>query len=162
MLQSMAPIRFAFALLFLAATAAKAQPKLVKLAEIEKIIKTKSDTIQVINFWATWCGPCIKEMPLLENLAEQRKDVHVTLVSLDLDLDPNPEKVFKFVNRKGIHSTVWILDETDPNSWIPKIEKNWSGSLPATIVVNTKTGRRNFVGRELIEGELEKIIDSIK
>ena len=99
MLQSMAPIRFAFALLFLAATAAKAQPKLVKLAEIEKIIKTKSDTIQVINFWATWCGPCIKEMPLLENLAEQRKDVHVTLVSLDLDLDPNPEKVFKFEQR---------------------------------------------------------------
>lgn len=158
----MAQIGFAFTLLLFVTAAAKAQPKLVKLAEIEKIIKTKSDTIQVINFWATWCGPCIKEMPLLENLGAQRKDVHVTLVSLDLDLDPNPEKVFKFVSRKGIHSTVLILDEADPNSWIPKIEKNWSGSLPATIVVNTKTGRRNFVGRELMDGELEKIIDSIK
>ena len=139
-----------------------AQPKVVKLPELEKIIKTESDQIQVINFWATWCGPCVKEMPLIENVARQRTDARITLVSLDLELDANPEKVFRFVERKGIQSTVLILDEQDANSWIDKIEKQWNGSLPATLVINTKSKQRAFVGRELKDGELEKLIDSLK
>lgn len=150
------------ALIFLAFNPTLAQPKVVKLKAVEGIFNTPSEQIQVVNFWATWCGPCIKEMPLLENLGKQRKDIKVTLVSLDLDLDANPEKVFKFVERKAILSTVLILDETDPNTWINKIEKSWSGSLPATIVVNTKTGKRAFAGKELKEGELETMIDSVK
>ena len=139
-----------------------AQPRVVRLAEVEKILKTPSDQIQVVNFWATWCGPCIKEMPLIEKLGQENNNVRVTLVSLDLDLDANPEKVYKFVERKGIKSVVLILDEQDPNSWIDKIEKQWSGSLPATLVINTKTGKRVFAGKELKEGELEKMIESVK
>lgn len=139
-----------------------AQPKVVKLPELEKIIKTESEYIQVINFWATWCGPCVKEMPLIEKVAKERPDARLTLVSLDLDLDANPEKVFRFVERKGIQSTVLILDEQDANSWIDKIEKQWNGSLPATLVVNTKTKKRTFVSHELKEGELEALIDSVK
>jgi thiol-disulfide isomerase/thioredoxin len=154
-------IRILFVLLLIS-FAGSAQPKIVKLAEIEKILKTSSDQIQVVNFWATWCGPCIKEMPLIEKFGQENNDVRVTLVSLDLDLDANPEKVYKFVERKGIKSTVLILDEQDPNSWIDKIEKEWNGSLPATIVVNTKTGKRVFASKELKEGELEKMIESVK
>jgi thiol-disulfide isomerase/thioredoxin len=123
---------------------------------------TKSNQIQVINFWATWCGPCIKELPLIEKIGQERDDVRVTLVSLDLDLDANPEKVFKFVERKGIKSNVLILDEKDPNSWIDKIYKECSGSLPATIVINTNPGKRTFVGKELKEGELEILIESVR
>jgi len=139
-----------------------AQPKVVGLQEVEKILKTESEQIQIVNFWATWCGPCIKEMPLIENIGRQRSDVRITLVSLDLELDPNPDKVFKFVERKGIQSMVLILDEQDANSWINKIEKDWSGALPATIVINTKTGKRVFVGKELKEGELEKMIELVR
>jgi thiol-disulfide isomerase/thioredoxin len=142
--------------------AATAQPKVVKLAELEKLINTPSEQIQVINFWATWCGPCIKEMPLIEKLGQERSDIRITLVSMDLELDSNPDKVFKFVERKAIKSDVMILDAPDPNSWIDKIEKQWSGSLPATIVINTKTGKRAFAGKELKEGELESLIESVK
>lgn len=141
---------------------AVAQPKVVKLAELEKLLKTPSDQIQVINFWATWCGPCIKEMPLIENLGLQRTDIRITLVSMDLELDANPDKVFRFVERKALKSDVLILDAPDPNSWIDKIEKEWNGSLPATIVINTKTGKRAFIGKELKEGELESLIESVK
>ena len=139
-----------------------AQPKIVKLGEVQSILTNESSQIQVINFWATWCGPCIKELPLIEKLGQERNDVRVTLVSLDLDLDSNPEKVYKFVERKGLKSDVLILDERDPNSWIDKIDKDWSGSLPATIVINTKTGKRAFSGRELKDGELETLIESVK
>jgi thiol-disulfide isomerase/thioredoxin len=144
------------------AFAATAQPRVVKLVELEKLINTPSEKIQVINFWATWCGPCIKEMPLIEKLGQERSDIRITLVSMDLELDSNPDKVFKFVERKAIKSDVMILDAPDPNSWIDKIEKQWSGSLPATIVINTKTGKRAFAGKELKEGELESLIESVK
>jgi thiol-disulfide isomerase/thioredoxin len=137
--------------------------RVVKLDKIKEIIEKKSDRIQVINFWATWCGPCVKELPLFEKLnAEARPDLRITLVSMDLDLDPNPEKVHKFISRKNIKSEVLILDEADPNSWIDKIAKEWSGALPATLVINTQTGKRKFVEHELKEGDLEQIISEVQ
>jgi len=141
---------------------ASAQAKMVKLADLQKVMNDPAKEIKVINFWATWCAPCIKELPLFEKLNQERKDISVTLVSMDMDLDPNPEKVHKFVARKKLTSSVLILDETNPNSYIDKIEKEWSGALPATIVINSKTGKRKFVERELHDGELEKLIDEVR
>ena len=136
--------------------------EVVKLDQLQSFIQAKTDHIKVINFWATWCGPCIKELPLFEKLGQDRSDVQVTLVSMDLDLDPNPEKVHKFVARKKIQSKVLILDAKDPNSYIDQIDKNWSGALPATIIINSKTGQRKFVEKELHEGELEKLIAEVQ
>ncbi|HET9053263.1 MAG TPA: TlpA disulfide reductase family protein [Cyclobacteriaceae bacterium] len=141
---------------------AQEQAKIVKLPELQELITSKSDHIKVINFWATWCAPCVKEMPLFEKLGQERADVKVTLVSMDLDLDPDPAKVHKFVARKKLQSQVLILDEKDPNVYIEQIEKSWSGALPATIIVNGKTGQRKFVERELHDGELEKLIAEVQ
>lgn len=136
--------------------------RVVKLADLQKVMSEPGTQVKVINFWATWCAPCVKELPLFERINQQRKDVAVTLVSMDMDLDPNPEKVHKFVARKKISSSVLILDENNPNSYIDKIEKDWSGALPATIVINPTTGKRVFVERELHEGELEKLIEEVR
>ena len=135
---------------------------LVKLEGLQQLIQNEKEQIQVVNFWATWCAPCIKELPLLERLNADRKDVRVRLVSMDMDLDPDPEKVRKFVIRKKILSQVLILNERNPNLWIDKLDKNWSGALPATLVVNNKTGKRKFVERELHEGELESLIAEVQ
>ncbi len=135
---------------------------LIRLDQLQEAIRQEKDHIQVINFWATWCAPCLKEMPLFEKLNEERKDVRVRLVSLDLDLDPNVEKVRNFVIRKKIKSEVMILDEQNPTSWIEKIDKSWSGALPATLVINNKNGKRKFVERELQPGELEKLIAEVQ
>jgi thiol-disulfide isomerase/thioredoxin len=137
-------------------------PKIIKLPQLQERIAQKADHIKVINFWATWCAPCVKEIPLFEKLGKDRPDVKVTLVSLDLDLDPNPEKVYRFVARKKLQSEVVILDEKDPNSYINQIDKNWSGAIPATIIINGRTGKRKFVDRELHEGELEKLISEVE
>ncbi len=137
------------------------QAEQIKLKDLQQAIATPSDHIQVFNFWATWCAPCVKEMPLFEKLNQENKTVDVTLVSMDFDLDPNPEKVYRFITRKKIQSKVVILAETDPNSWIDKVDKNWSGALPATLIVNTKTGKRKLVQKELHEGDLEKLIEEV-
>ncbi|MBL7835462.1 MAG: redoxin domain-containing protein [Cyclobacteriaceae bacterium] len=156
--------RFIAILLFACSTAAIAQDqaKIVKLPELQELISSKGDKIKVINFWATWCAPCVKEMPLFEKLGQDRQDVQVTLVSMDLDLDPDPAKVYKFVTRKKLQSQVVILDEKNPNSYIELIDKSWSGALPATIVVNSRTGQRKFVEKELHEGDLEKLIAEVQ
>ena len=81
---------------------------------------------------------------------------------MDYDLDPNHEKVYRFIARKKLQSKVVILIEKNPNDWIDKIDKNWSGALPATLVLNTKTGKRKFVEKELHEGDLEKLIEEVR
>lgn len=141
---------------------AQQQAEIVKLKQLQDHINRETDNIKIINFWATWCAPCIKEMPLFEKIGAERKDVEVTLVSLDLDLNPKPETVYRFVDRKKLQSKVLILDEKDPNIWINQIEKGWSGAIPATIIINGKTGQRKFVEKELHEGDLEKLIAEIQ
>lgn len=141
---------------------AQQQAETITLAQLQEIIQRKGEYVKVINFWATWCAPCIKELPLFEKVGQNHPDVKVTLVSMDLDLDPNPSKVHKFVARKKLQSQVVVLDAKNPNSWIDQIEKTWSGALPATIVVNSKTGKRIFVEKELHEGDLEKLIAEVQ
>src|SRR5688572_22967286 len=95
------------AFLFFSLSASAQTPPIIKLDDLQAIINKKSDDVQVINFWATWCGPCIKEMPLFEKLTSDNKPgVKVTLVSMDLDLNPDPEKVYKFITRKNLKSEV--------------------------------------------------------
>ncbi len=136
--------------------------KLVKLSELQKIIGSPSDKIIVMNFWATWCAPCIKEMPLFEKLNLANPNVKVILVSMDYDLDPNPEKVNRFLVKREIQSEVLLLTEHDPNSWIDKIESAWSGALPATLIINSKTHERKFVEKELKDGDLERLLEEVK
>lgn len=149
---------FAIAIFLLSLSTYAQQAPTISLQQLQEKMNG-GDKIVVVNFWATWCAPCVKELPLFEKLNDEKSDqVKVTLVSMDLELDPNPEKVYKFINRKNLKSEVVLLNEKDPNSWISKIEKEWSGALPATIVYNPRTGQRKFVEKELHEGDLEKLI----
>src|SRR5215208_5353199 len=132
-------MKYLFSLLIIiASSVTQAQkPEIIKLNRLQQLLENKSDNIQIINFWATWCAPCVNELPLFEKLnSEKPLGVKITLVSMDMDLDPNPEKVFKFVERKKIQSEVFVLDERNPNAWIDTIDKSWSGALPATIIIN--------------------------
>lgn len=133
----------------------------VKLVQLKKELTTGSK-IKVVNFWATWCAPCVKEIPLFEKLGKENKEVEILLVSMDYDLDPNPDKVKRFVDRKKIESRVLILAEANPTDWIDQIDKDWSGALPATLILNPQSGKRKLVEGEMKDGELEKIILTIK
>ena len=145
---------------YISAKAQKADQ--INLKELQQVISKPSDKVQVINFWATWCAPCVKEIPLFEKLNQMNKEVEVTLVSMDYDLDPNPEKVYRFMTRKNLQSKVVILAERNPNDWIEKIDKSWSGALPATLVINTQNGKRKFIQKELHDGDLEKMIEDVE
>lgn len=133
---------------------------IIKLSELQKMMK-EGKQVKVINFWATWCAPCIKEMPLLEKLNLENKNVKVLLVSMDFDLDRNQAKVTSFVTRKKLQSEVVIMDEPDPSSWIDKVDKEWTGALPATLVINPVNGKRKLIQGELKNDDLEKLIAEV-
>ncbi|QJW89339.1 redoxin domain-containing protein [Spirosoma taeanense] len=137
--------------------------KIIELAQLKQVLDQPDDTLRVVNFWATWCMPCVKELPHFEAIrrAYLGRKVSVLLVSMDDRKDLNT-KVIPFVRKRGIRSRVVLLDEPDPNSWIDQIAPEWSGALPMTLIVNAKQKRRTFIGKALKAGELGVIINAHK
>ncbi|MFD2246432.1 TlpA family protein disulfide reductase [Pontibacter ruber] len=156
---------FAILALVIAAfsTASAQEVKVVKFAELEKLRQQPHDTLYVVNFWATWCKPCIKELPYFEavNKQYQGQPVQVVLVSMDAPQDLE-KRVHPFVQKRALQSRLLLLDETDPNSWIDRLEPKWSGAIPATMLFNNKRKQYEFVERELSEEELQKLIVKYK
>lgn len=130
----------------------------------QKLLSIDDGKIRVINFWATWCKPCVAELPFFEMINKKYKDrgVEVILVSLDM---PNlvEKKLLPFLKKQKepIQSDVILLDDPDANSWIPKVDSNWSGAIPATIIYkgdNVQFYEQSFTYNSL-ETELKKMFD---
>jgi thiol-disulfide isomerase/thioredoxin len=137
------------------------QATVVKFDRLQALMETKSDQIQIINFWATWCAPCVKELPLFESI-NAKNDPTVKITLINLDYADKLAKVNAFLSRKDMKSEVLLLDEIDYNSWIDRVDESWGGAIPATLFINQKTGQRKFVGKELKEGQLEELILELK
>jgi thiol-disulfide isomerase/thioredoxin len=120
----------------------------------EHILQYEDEKTYVVNFWATWCRPCIKELPYFEKLRENFKDTGVEVILVSLDFPENMEShVIPFIERHNLKSKIILLDDVDSNRWIPLVSDEWSGAIPATVIYN-KNGRnfyeRTFTYEELI------------
>ncbi len=134
--------------------------KVIKVPELESMIQNEEEGITIINFWATWCKPCVMEMPYFETLNHSSDYQEATVLFISLDFVENLEtKVKKFIKKKNIKSDVFLLDNIDYNSWIDKVDKSWSGAIPATLIIHGKSGKRKFYESEFKKGELEKVVD---
>lgn len=150
--------RFTFLLLLLVSGLRAQHVPVIKITDLEKRINAGSDTTYVINLWATWCAPCVAELPIFEKCDSIHKNekVKVLLVSMD-DIKTLNKKVVPFVKRKKLHSEVVLLDESKADYFLPKLEPGLSGTLPATVVLNNTTGFRWFVEGQLKnEAQLEE------
>jgi len=154
-------LRITILILFATSSAIAQKAEVVKFDRLEEILTSKSEKILVINFWATWCAPCVHELPYFQSLeTKQDPDVQITLVNLDYA--DKLDKVNAFLAKKKISSKVLLLDEIDYNSWIDRVDPSWGGAIPATLFINTGTGQRKFVDKELTESELELYIKTLK
>lgn len=134
-------------------------PETVKFDWYSRLVSGTSDTTFVINFWATWCVPCVAELPYFEQLrdAYQYKNVSVNLVSLDFV--KNKDRVLlPFLEKKKIKSRVVLLDEPNYNAWIDRVDPSWSGALPATVIINNKQKLYLFLEKEVTFAELDSIV----
>lgn len=115
----------------------------INIDQFERLLNSKSDTLYIFNFWATWCNPCKKEMKYFEELRDdiyfkndwKNKKIQIVFVSID-----NPElintKVTAFIRTRGITSDVYLLNAKDPKKWMNLVSTDWTGSIPATLFVN--------------------------
>ncbi len=118
--------------------------EVMTLEEFQPVLQQDNDTVYIVNFWATWCKPCVAEMPYFEQLHAKYKDQKVRVILVSLDVFRQLEtKLIPFVEKNKIQSRVLMLNEKDPNKYIDKIEPSWSGAIPATIFYKGK--KREFV-----------------
>lgn len=126
-------------------------------AEFEHLLHQSSDTLYVLNFWATWCKPCVKELPYFDALERkfQGEKLKVILVSLD-DRELLNKSIIPLLEKRNITSQVVVLDDARANDWIDKVDSSWSGAIPATLVYSNKL--RYFYEQDFTEQELNQII----
>lgn len=132
-------------------------PKELAIVDFEGLkpyLNKTDDKIYIVNFWATWCAPCVKELPYFEAITKkyQHNEVEVILVSLDFPRQFET-KLKPFIESKQLQSKVIALNDTDMNTWIPQVDESWSGAIPATIIYHKKN--RKFYEKSFTEKELQ-------
>jgi thiol-disulfide isomerase/thioredoxin len=140
--------------------------KKVKATDLESYIK-KADHPLIVNFWATYCVPCMEEMPTFVNITNmhKREGLELLLVSLDMP-SYYPDKIAQFAKEKRLPPGLLWLAETNADYFCPKIDTQWSGAIPATLFINHKTGYHKFLEQQIspvqLQGILSEMLDPTK
>lgn len=126
-----------------------------KITDVKKLMNT-SDSVLVISFWATFCKPCIEEIPYLQRISNKYKEEKVKLLLVSLDLAAfYPNRIEAFAQKHNFNSQIVWLNETNADHFCPIIDESWSGVIPATLIINNRTGYRKFVEEQMKPEEFE-------
>lgn len=132
---------------------------IVDFEGVRPILERSNDTTYVVNFWATWCAPCVKEIPHLEKVAEDFSGSKLKVILINLDFPNHYEtRLLPFVEEKQIKSKIIMLDDPDANRWINLVDPTWTGSIPATVIFNKN--KRKFYEKEFSYEELKNEVQS--
>lgn len=135
-------------------------PEVMDFAEFQERIKTDDDTLYIYNFWATWCMPCVKEMPYFEQVHDEYSSQKVKLIFVSLDfIDMLSTKLVPFINKRNLSEEVWLLNERNPNSWIDKVSDTWTGSIPATLFSHPPSNYKAFYERSFEYEDLKEVVE---
>tara|TARA_B100000965_G_scaffold37898_1_gene27976 strand:- start:217 stop:702 length:486 start_codon:yes stop_codon:yes gene_type:complete len=125
-------------------------------------IDLSSDYTYVINFWATWCSPCVKELPYFESVNKEYSDKNVKVILVSLDFPSQIESKLKpYIKMNKIKSNVILLDDSKMNKWVPRVSEKWDGGIPATLIVNSSNYNfyPNPFKKEELVSEIAKVLD---
>lgn len=126
---------------------------------LQHYLNQQNDTLYVVNFWATWCVPCVKELPYFEKLNQKYRNGKFKMILVSLDFPKMIDsRVIPFIKNKKLRTEVIFLNDPDANSWIEKVAKEWSGAIPATVIYRNE--KRKFYEQSFTEQELETEIQS--
>ena len=131
----------------------------VDFSNLEPLLNQAGDTVYVINFWATWCKPCIEELPSFEKVYDEYNGRNFRMILVSLDFPTKyEENLLPFIKERGLKPEVIHLTEVNANDWIDRVDPSWSGAIPATLVY--KGDDRDFYERKLNYEELKQIVES--
>ncbi|MBX3238433.1 MAG: TlpA family protein disulfide reductase [Chitinophagaceae bacterium] len=139
---------------------AQQEVEVLKFEDLKEKIKKDENKTLLINFWATWCVPCIEEMPLLMEMNEQfRNHPEFKMLLVSLDSKKSLGKLQGFLAKHKIDAEVVLLDDNKRmNEWIPAMDSQWQGNLPSTFVYHR--GRKvAFIDGEVTRSQLQALAD---
>lgn len=128
--------------------------KVYNFKSLKPLLNKRNDTTYIVNFWATWCAPCVKELPIFEKIGNEyrNENVKVYLVSLDFPKQYK-SKLKPFIKKHNLQSEVLALNDVDANTWIPQVNPDWSGAIPATLIY--KNEQKQFYERTFTYKDLK-------
>jgi thiol-disulfide isomerase/thioredoxin len=132
------------------------------LNDLQKVIDNAQGPT-IFNFWATFCKPCVAEIPYFQQLVKKYNSAGVKLILISLDLpETYPAKIASFAGKHKFTAPIKFLNETNADIFCPVVDSSWSGAIPASLFVNKTTGYRKFyeeqLSREKLEIEIKKMI----
>lgn len=114
-----------------------------------QLVQKSNDTLYVVNFWATWCKPCIEEMSFFMHLSDSLKNHPVKFIFVSMDFKSQHDRVKEFVAKKAPLERVYQLIPENANEFINSVDESWSGAIPATAYY--RSGQKLY----FYEGEYE-------
>ncbi|HWB64417.1 MAG TPA: TlpA disulfide reductase family protein [Chitinophagales bacterium] len=144
----------------LAALLVTASVKPVNMKQLQDATLNKTnDTLYVVNFWATWCKPCVNEMPYFVKAQDGFGGKKVKVVFVSMNSVRELAAVQQFVSAKQIKEDVLLLNAGNPNNWIDTVDVSWSGAIPATVMY--RNGKKVYFREgEFTQNELDSIIQT--
>ncbi len=131
----------------------------IGIPELEKILASPEDVLHVVNFWATWCPPCVTELPHFEKLSKEYQGKGVKFILISLDFPSQIEsRLIPFLKNNKITADVRVMTNLDYNSWIEKVDAGWQGNIPVTLFFNNASKVKYFHSSEVTEKELRDLI----
>ncbi|SRR5260221_10446128 len=158
-------VKFIIALVCFSSAAFSQDLKPLKnLNELDSIKENSKGSVLLINIWASWCHPCVKEFPELVKLYNDYKDKGFKLVFISIDdLSDIDKKVIPFLKQQKVDFVSYYNNLTKPDELIDYLDKNWQGAIPSTYIYdkdgkmqNNILGNRNY---EQFEKEISKYIN---
>jgi len=107
----------------------------IDLEDVKGLLENRSETIRLINIWATWCGPCIIEFPELVSLQRMYGQRNFEVVSISVDRPSQKEKVKTFLEGKEAAFTNYLYQPEDRGEMFDLLDPDWQGNIPYTLVV---------------------------
>jgi len=108
----------------------------VDAAGLAALRKGEGSKLRLINFWATWCGPCVTEFPELVEINRMYRHREFEFVAVSANFPDEKNEVLKFLTRQQASNRNLLFGSTDKYALMAAFDKEWSGALPFTVLVN--------------------------
>lgn len=138
--------------------------EIVSLADLKASLRGHKGRVVVMHLWATWCMPCLEELPHVAKFAREMRPRGVDVVSFSLDhaSDAAAQKVSRLIAQRGeglLDRRIVRVD--DPDAFINAIDPRWEGTIPALFVFDRAGALKASLIGEISRTELDRAVATV-